>query len=105
MRRRVEREQTLLDDRYPIAQSVSVVKVVGREYDGLSLLLELQDEIFDRLGGLGVETRDRLVQEEILRVVEHGPDYRNLLFHALRERLDSVLTPVPDFERGHKFLD
>ena len=75
----------VIDDEDPRADPLRNLHVVRGEEDGLAPAAELEDRLPQHVRAHRVEARERLVEEEELRVVENGGDELYLLRHALGE--------------------
>ena len=65
-------DAAFIDDGHAVAELLGFFDVVGGQQDGALLAAQVQDEFVDFEAGLGVESGGGLVEEEDLRIVEHG---------------------------------
>ena len=93
-----EYQMGMVDKGDVVAQLLGRGHVVGGEDDGGALRFKAQDFALEDVGIDGVEAAERLVEDEQLRLVQHGDDELHLLLHAFGELLDRAVPPVTDFQ-------
>src|SRR6476659_8556743 len=76
-----------------VAELLGLLEDVRREDDRLSLLPKLAQVFLDDCGVDRIESRERLVQDQDLRIVDDGRDELDLLLHPLRELIHFLLEP------------
>ena len=77
-------QPSLADDGHPIAESLHLTQVVGREEDGPSCGAFLAHQVHEDDLHQWVETHARFVQDEQRRLVHQGLDQADLLAVPLR---------------------
>ena len=65
-------DAAFIDDGHAVAELFGLFDVVGGHQDGALLAAQVEDELVDFEAGLRVEAGGGLIEEEDLRVVEHG---------------------------------
>ncbi len=69
----------MVDDRHPVTQALGFFHEMGGQEDGLALCLDLLNLVPHRPPGLRVQPGGQLIQEEDLRVIDHGQRDENAL--------------------------
>ncbi len=87
-----------MDEGDVIAECFHRLHVVGGEDDGLALLLQAEHFVLHDAGIHRVETAEGLVEDQQVRVVDHGRDELHLLLHPLGELLHLAVVPAHDVE-------
>ena len=82
MVRRVDADHRLAEEGDAITQAVGFVEVMGAEEYRSALAAQRDDEFAHRLGGVGIESGRRLVEEEDPWLVQRGARDGHLLLHA-----------------------
>ncbi len=72
----------VIDERNVVAHLFHALHVVGREDDGVALIAQVEDFLFQQLGVHGVEAREGFVEDEQRGAVEQGDDELHFLLHA-----------------------
>ncbi len=90
----------LLDDADAVAETVSLVQVVGADKDGTPLAAQLLDKVAHHTGRLRVEGRSRFVQEQHRRLVEQRTGDGQLLPHPLGKAAHRFVPPLPQAKHG-----
>ena len=70
--------------------------IVGGENDSVTFVAQFQDFLFQQLGIHRVEARKGLIENQKLRLVEHGNDKLHLLLHAFRQLFKFLIPPGID---------
>src|SRR6478609_4397125 len=83
-----------VDDHHAVTERLRLLHLVGGEDDRLPGPAELEDGVLEDLRVDRVESAERLVEDQEIRLVEQGTDELDLLLHPLGEVLDLVLGPV-----------
>src|SRR6266576_3504379 len=82
------------DDTQPVANLLRMLHDVRRKQHGLAATAELQDGLAQHLRIHGIETGERLVENDQVGIVQDGGDELHLLLHALRKIRDLAHAPV-----------
>ena len=90
-------------ERDVVAQFLHATHVVGREDDGGAFVAQFQNLALEDSGVDGVETGERLVEDEQFRTVKHRDDKLDLLGHTFRQFLDLLVPPVGDLKTVEPF--
>src|SRR6185295_18500012 len=101
----VEHGAAAVDQADVIAHALGELHAVGGEHDALSLLPVLAEQIAEQLLVDGIEAGEGLVEDQQVRLVEHGADELHLLLHALRQLLDFLLRPLGEVHPLEPALD
>ena len=99
----VEHAPAAIDHRDPVAQLFGLIHLVGGQHDEPALALEREDDVLHHPRVDGVESGERLVEDDDLGVVEERRHDLHLLLHPLRERVDPLRRPLREadpLERG-----
>src|SRR5881628_532635 len=86
------------DDAQLLAQLFGLLHDVGREQDRLPAAAQVEHGVLHHLSIDGIEPRERLVDNQEIRVVEHGRDELHLLLHSLRQLVDPAQSPLSEPE-------
>src|SRR5213083_1893219 len=81
-----------------LAQLFGLLHDVGREQDRLPAAAQVEHGVLHHLSIDGIEPRERLVENQEIRVVEHGRDELHLLLHSLRQLVDPAQSPLSEPE-------
>ena len=73
-----------IDERNLVADALHALHIVGGEYHSGSRITQMKNLIFKQFGIDRVESGEGFVENQELRVVEHGDDKLHLLRHTLR---------------------
>src|SRR5207237_1272241 len=79
-----------------VAEPVRLIKVVRAQEDRPPFAAQRDDELADRLGGVGVQAGRRFVEKEDARLVQRRARDGHLLLHAARESHHGLSPPPPD---------
>lgn len=101
----LEHHLGVVDERDVVADLLHAGHVVGREDDGVSLLLELKNLLLELLGVDRVEARERLVEDEQVGLVEDGDDKLHLLRHSLGQFFEFAVPPGHDAKLPKPLLE
>src|SRR6266403_3130762 len=82
------------DDAQLLAQLLGLLHDVRREQDRLPAAAQVEHRVLHDLRVHRIETRERLVENHQVRVVEHRRDELDLLLHPLRELVDAAQSPL-----------
>ena len=74
----------MVDEGDAVAQFLDRSHVMGREQDGGTLVAQFEYRLFQEVGVDGVETAERLIEDEDFRLVDDGGDELDFLLHAFR---------------------
>ncbi len=74
----------MADDGDAICQPFSFCQVMCAQQNRTCILAQLFNRVADELGAVGIHRRRGLVQQQHVRVVEHGANDAYLLPHPLR---------------------
>src|SRR5437667_1956606 len=88
----------LRDDAQLLAQLFGLLHDVGREQDRLPATPQVEQGVLHHLSIHGIEPRERLVENQEIRAVEHGRDELHLLLHSLRQLVDAAQAPLSEPE-------
>ena len=88
-----------------VGQALGLDQEVRAHHDGVAVGGHLPDELEHGVGRLRVETRGRLVEQQQLGVVQHGPGQRQPGLHARRVAADPLVERVEDAEAGGGLAD
>ena len=88
-----------------VGQALGLDEQVGAHDHGVAVGGHLADEVEHGLGGLGVEARRRLVEEQQLGVVQHRPGQGQAGLHAGRVAADLLVEGVDDAEAAGGLAD
>ena len=77
-----------------ITQLLGLLHDVRREDDRAPGPLEVEDQLAHDLDVHRVEPGERLVEDDQVGIVDHGPQDLHLLAHALRQRFASLAGPL-----------
>src|SRR5213592_1792516 len=86
------------DDAQLLAQLFGLLHDVGREQDGLPATPQVEHGVLHDLRVHRIQSRERLVQNQEIRVVEHGRDELHLLLRALGQLIDPAQAPLTETE-------
>src|SRR5437667_1005579 len=86
------------NDAQLLAQLFGLLHDVGREQDRLPATPQVEHGVLHDLRVHRIQSRERLVQNQEIRVVEHGRDELHLLLHALRQLIDPAQAPLTETE-------
>src|SRR4029078_5273182 len=75
----------------PLGHALGDLEDVGGHDDGVAIFDARLEEGLYLAGGAGVETGQRLVEDDQTRVVDQRPGERHLLAHAARETLAALM--------------
>ncbi len=89
-----------VDDRDRLAERLDRLHLVGREDQGLALVAQLEERLAQQRDVDGIETRERLVHQQDLRVVQDRRDQLDLLLVALRQLLGAARAELGHPEPG-----
>ena len=81
-----------------VCESLGLREQVGAHHHRASLVGEVADQLQHRVGGLGVEPGSRLVEQQQLGVVQHGPGEREAGLHARRVAAHGLVERLIDRE-------
>src|SRR5882724_6532903 len=82
------------DDAQLLAQLLRLLHDVGREQDRFPAAAQVEHRVLHDLGVHRIEARERLVENQEVRVVQHGRDELHLLLHPLRQLIDAAQFPL-----------
>src|SRR5882762_3094866 len=82
------------DDAQLLAQPLGLLHDVRGEEDGLATAVQIEHHVFHYLSVDGIETREGLVQDHEVGVVQHRRNELHLLLHPLRQLIDTAQPPV-----------
>src|SRR6266853_5696307 len=86
------------NDAQLLAQLFGLFHNVRREQDCLPATPQIEHGVLHDLRVHGIQSRERLVQNQEIRVVEHGRDELHLLLHPLRQLIDAAQAPLAETE-------
>ena len=89
----VEHAPGARDQAHALAQPLRLLHQMGREQHGGPAAVELEDDLLEHVLIERVETAERLVEDEQLRLVQNGRHELDLLLHPLGEVLDLAFAP------------
>jgi hypothetical protein len=82
------------DDGHPVAHLLGLLHVVGGEHHGSPRAGDLDDHVFHYLTVDRIQSAERLVEDDELRLVQQGPDELDFLLHAFGQVLYLLQGPV-----------
>src|SRR6266699_13455 len=91
------------DDAQLLAQLLGLLHNVRREQDGLPATAHVEHRVLHHLSVHRIEPRERLVENQEVRVVEHGRNELHLLLHPLRQLVDPAQAPGGEAESLEPF--
>src|SRR5882762_4697402 len=86
------------DDAQLLAQPLGLLHDVRGEEDGLATAVQIEHHVFHYLSVDGIETREGLVQDHEVGVVQHRRNELHLLLHPLRQLVDAAQSPLGQAE-------
>src|SRR6266513_2527239 len=92
------------DDAQLLAQLLGLLHDVGREQDGLPATAQVEHRVLQDLGVHRIESRERLVENHEVRLVQHGRDELHLLLHPFRKLVDAAQPPLGQAESLEPFI-
>src|SRR5947207_1310499 len=92
------------DDAQLLAQLLGLLHDVGREQDGLPATAQVEHRVLQDLGVHRIESRERLVENHEVRLVQHGRDKLHLLLHPFRKLVDAAQPPLGQAESLEPFI-
>src|SRR5438874_1867209 len=92
------------DDAQLLAQLLGLLHDVGREQDRLPATAQVEHRVLHHLSIDGIEPREGLVENQEIRVVEHGRNELHLLLHPLGQLVDPSQSPIGEAESREPFL-
>src|SRR5947207_1496562 len=92
------------DDAQLLAQLLGLLHDVGREQDRLPATAQVEHGVLHHLSIDGIEPREGLVENQEIRVVEHGRNELHLLLHPLGQLVDPSQSPLGEAESREPFL-
>jgi len=78
-----ENAAALVDKTDGVAEAFDGIHTMGGKEDGLALLLEIEERVFEDDGAGGIESAERLIKDHEVRIVNDGGDELHLLLHSL----------------------
>ena len=84
----------MVHDGEAVTELVGLLHVVGGEQDGLTVGVEVGEDLPHRDPGLRVQTGGGLVEEQHRGPVHHGPGDHEALGQATRQRVDRHGRPL-----------
>src|SRR5262249_18668947 len=84
-----------VDEGHAVAQPLHRVHLVARQDEGLARPAHLEEDVPHEVRAHRIEAAHRLVEDEDVRVVEHGGHELRLLLHAPPEAVHLPLAPPP----------
>src|SRR6266566_1805542 len=91
------------DDAQLLAQLLGLLHDVRREQDGLPATAHVEHRVLHHLSVHRIDPRERLVENQEVRVVEHGRNELHLLLHPLRQLVDPAQAPGGEAESLEPF--
>src|SRR6266849_1878362 len=82
------------DDAQLLAQLFCLLHDVGREQDRFPAAAQVEHRVLHDLGVHRIEAGERLVENQEVRIVQHGRDELHLLLHPLRQLIDAAQFPL-----------
>src|SRR5689334_345806 len=79
--------------------------LVCREDDGLARAFEIEDDLFQQFDVDRIESRERLVENQEIRIVNDGSDELNLLLHSFRQLHRTFVFPLGEFYTCEPLVD
>src|SRR5437867_4142662 len=103
-RRALRGDLRLVHDDEAVAELLGLVHVVRREDKRGAALLQAVEAVPDKVPGLRVEARRRLVEEHELRLVDQAAGDRQAALHAAREMLDDVAAALGQLDEVEELV-
>src|SRR3989454_1258661 len=91
------------DDAQLLAQLLGLLHVMGREQDGLPAMAHVEHRVLHHLSVHRIESRERFVENQEVRVVEHRRNELHFLLHPLRQLVDPSQAPLGEAESLEPF--
>src|ERR1051326_2766157 len=91
------------DDAQPVTELLGVFHDVRREQDRLAVPADLENGVAEHLRVYGIEPRERLVENDEIRIVQDRGNELHLLLHSLRQIRHFAEPPVGQSEAVQPF--
>src|SRR5579859_939158 len=94
----LQHRRASVDEADAVTQLLHLVHAMGGKQNGLALLLQIEQDVFQQRGIDRIETEERLVHDDEVGIVQQRGDKLDLLLHALGKLFHFLLHPGVDLQ-------